>query len=154
MGLDLCCGSVSIRVGSYTSVHRVRNFLIESLIRYLEITSEGKSTDNVYDLVDFNAKKDLLSLLKRVIINGEIDYNYLSEITPELSLLNLNGFTCFINHSDCDGMIDSFDASEFIKTLNIVENYMNKEVYFEDNQFYLKNIFIESSETGDDIVFC
>jgi len=78
----------------------------------------------------------------------------LSEITPELSLLNLNGFTCFINHSDCDGMIDSFDASEFIKTLNIVENYMNKEVYFEDNQFYLKNIFIESSETGDDIVFC
>jgi len=68
MGLDLCCGSVSIRVGSYTSVHRVRNFLIESLIKYLEITSEGKSTDNVYDLVDFNAKKELLSMVKLITI--------------------------------------------------------------------------------------
>lgn len=154
MGLDLCCGSVSIRVGSYSSVHRVRNYLIQSIINYLKATSENKSNNNLCDLVDISAKKELLELLDKVIVDDDINYDKLENVQMELSLINLNGFTCFINHSDCDGMIDSTDADDFIKTLNIVKDYMDKSYYHEDDEFYLKEIFEESSNTGEDIWFC
>ncbi len=154
MGLDLCCGSVSVRVGSYSSVHRVRNYLIQSIINYLKATSENESNNNLYDLVNISAKKELLELLGKVIIDDEINYDNLEKIQMELSLINLNGFTCFINHSDYDGMIDSSDADDFIKTLDIVKDYMDTSCYHEDNEFYLKEIFEESSKTGETIWFC
>ena len=155
MGLDLICSSMDVRVGSYSMVHKVRNYLIESLINYLTKGITDKPNNNsVYERINKQAKIELLDLLNQVIINNEISYQKLIEIKPELSICNLNGFTCFINHSDCDGGINSIEAEQFIATLDTVKDFMNKDIFHEDGEFYLKKIFEESINTGEVIIFC
>ena len=151
MGLDLYCGDFHTRVGSYSSVHFVRNYLIESLINYLKDESENNKN---LDEITILAYQDLINSLGNVLVDNEINYNKLEELEGELFLLDLEGFNCFIIHSDCEGSI-TFDQSErFIKTFQKVEKSMIKEMYHEDGKFYLYDIFKYSMDNCETIVFC
>lgn len=156
MGLDLYCGSCNVRVGSYSGVHHVRNYLINLMISFLNNSIKSHiKTDSIYNSIDLSAKKELLESLKKVISNGEINYNYLESIRVDLTSYNLDGFLCFIIHSDCEGIISSTEASDFIQTFDIVkENITIDSNYLDDNEdFYLLEIFKESANSGEDIIF-
>lgn len=138
MGLELVCDNLSIRVGSYGNVKNVKSFLIDAIKKYI-INSKNF----------FHDKDELLEKINQ----SYEDYT----IYENLNLYNyeLNGFECFINHSDCSGCISSYDAYNFIKLCNKLNDYFEKnDFYFEDNKFFLYDIFYHSYETGEDIFFC
>lgn len=138
MGLDLECGNISIRVGSYSTVHDVRKYLLETIINYI------KFSNNFEDII----KEILLDEISNVFSNNKIDYE-------KFDYKKLDGFNCFINHSDCSGMIESTKAKKFIDLCDKLNNYFDKNnIYYRNNKLYLYDIFKYSSQTGDDIYFC
>jgi len=138
MGLDLDCGEKSVRVSSYSGVRYVKLFLIDTIKKYVE-----KSL-----IIDEDDKKKLLRDIEICYTN----YEYIDSIN--LIKYDLHGFECFINHSDCDGSINSCDATDFIKLCDKLDDYFDKDEYFLDDKFYLYDIFEYSSKTGYDIIFC
>lgn len=142
MGLDLECGNISIRVGSYSTVHDVRKYLLETIINYI------KFSNNFEDII----KEILLDEISNVFSNDKIDYEKFDGL---LMAYELDGFNCFINHSDYNGMIESIEAKKFIDLCDKLNNYFDKNnIYYRNNKFYLYDIFKYSSQTGDDIYFC
>ncbi len=138
MGLDLDCDGMSVRVGSYSHVHDVRRYLIDTIKNYIE-----KSDDFLGD------KEELLKDI------DECYTNYHKIMNLQLYLYDLEGFECFIYHSDCSGSIDSSDAYNFVKLCDKLKDYFDKDnFYYEGDNFYLYDIFKHSSETGEDIYFC
>ena len=139
MGLDLDCNGLSVRVGSYGSVRYVRHFLIDAIKKYIEASNEFNNRD------------------KTVLLEGiEKCYTDNTEIgSLNLKDYGLNGFECFIHHSDCDGIIRPYDASDFVDLCDKLNDYFDKTShYFDDDKFYLYDIFKESANSGEDIIFC
>lgn len=138
MGLELVCDHINIRVGSYGNVKIVKSFLIDAIKKYI-------TNSNIF----FHDKDKLLEKINQ----SYEDYT----IYENLNLYDyqLNGFECFINHSDCSGYISSYDAWDFVNLCYKLNNYFdNNDFYFIDNKFYLYDIFYYSSKTGQDIFFC
>ena len=138
MGLDLICGDMDIRAGSYSAVHLVRIYLLETIKNYLIKNDEDNSL--IKDIEDLH--------------NGTIiDYEKYDKIRTMLIIEDLNGFDCFINHSN--GVIHPNNASLFVNQCDKLYDYFDRdEYYFDNNQFYLYEIFKHSSDTCEDIIFC
>lgn len=138
MGLDLECDNMEVRVGSYGSVQFVKTFLIDAIKNYIENSKDF-----------FDNKDELLEKINESYTDYSI-FDYLN-----LSDYGLNGFECFINHSDCDGHIGSYDASKFVRLCDKLNDYFDKNShYFRNDKFFLYDIFVHSSKTGEDIFFC
>lgn len=143
MGLSLECGDMYISVGSYSSVQDIRKYLLDTIINYI----------NKSGIFDDEKKNNLLDKIKEVYDGSSINYTKLNNFKLGYGL---DCFGCFISHSDCDGVILSYDAGDFVDLCDKLSDYFDKEnsrFYF-NNKFYLYDIFDYSSRTGDDIIFC
>ena len=105
----------------------------------------------------------------------------LEEIRNFMNLYNIYGIIHWIRHSDCNGSLDSIKAEEIIKTLQItvkpsIQYFIGEEDTTDFNhlkylfgfndvdetlsseelikRFYLYNVFNESINSGEDIIFC
>jgi len=172
MGLDLDCNGLSVRVGSYGSVRYVRHFLIDAIKKYIETADEfngeftGEFTDELIDeftgeftdeICETLYSKGQFSHYKDSLLEGlSLCYTDCAKIDYlDLRHYDLNGFECFINHSDCDGYIRSYDAYAFVNLCDKLYDYFDKTShYFDDGKFYLYDIFKESANSGEDIIFC
>ena len=145
MGLDLVCDDMHTRVGSYSTVQEIRKYLLLTVKNYIMKTK---------DIYNFQ-KEDLIKEFNRILpdLDSNINYKDYEILSLKLKYFNLDGFDCFINHSDCQGFISSYQSYQFIKTLNIVKKYFDKNIYHYDNKFFLLDIFLKSSETEEDIYF-
>lgn len=175
MGLDLYCGDVSVRVGSYSTVHVIRNFMIKLLVFWLAHGSHNLSSENVQRLTE---------LFQEMVRNDyDVDYVYIEKnlqtLTREFTRLGWLGLFNWIFHSDCDGTFSSDDSKEvlsfleasfstitienfpqfFNDKLNWVmdESFNTRETFLaaenRHTHFYLFEIFHCSSTSGEDIVF-
>lgn len=140
MGLDLICGSVSERCGSYSYVHEIRYLLLCALKEYLEM-----ETTNYDEKVNY--------LCQLITKENTIQYD---KADPSKHALfykqKLNGFFPFIFHSDCDGSLSSYEAEQFLKTFDIVKDYVDYSLKYDD-KFFLDTIFTESVDCDQEIYF-
>ena len=141
MGLDLTCGDIDVRVGSYGFVNILKIYLLETIKNYI---------------IKNNIDDDLPKEIDEIITNGNIDYNKYINIQHKLIFYNLYGFDCFIYHSDCNGIIESYDSKYFIELYDTLEDYFDKDNfhYGPNNTFFLYNIFKYSANSGQDIYYC
>lgn len=137
MGLNLCCGDLDVRVGSYKNTHNLKIYLIKTIYNYI-------SQNNISDT--------LSSKIQEVIKDDNIDYTKYNDI-KNLLPQGLNGFDCFICHSDCSGIIESHQSMYFINTCNKLQDYFDKNFFFDNNKFYLYDIFKYSFENDETIYF-
>ena len=150
MGLDIICNENIERVGSYTGVHRLRVYLIKSVIKYLE-------DSNKFEDLEKEILVEYLNSLLSENDDSKINYdNYKGDMNTMMELYDLAGFTSFIFHSDCDGILSSLEASDFLKTYDKIKNFIDKTDYHDEEtgQFYLYEVFKESSDSGEPIYFC
>lgn len=164
MGLDIVCNDISARVGSYSNVHVLRYNLLTAIKKYLEniiqkyqieISNDKEFNDEetTNKMADLIIAEPLVEYLNELTENNKINYDaFNNERNNQLSFFNLEGFMTFINHSDCDGSYD--DATDFIKTYELVKDYVDENYKNEDNTFYLNEVFNESAESGNNIYFC
>ena len=145
MGLDLYCHDLHIKCGSYSSVQLLRIHLLQAIKNY--ISDHYKSRN---DLINYINKLVTIENNKQVINYHYFDNNSMNK---ELALLKLDGFISFINHSDYDGIYDSFDTQQFIDTYNVVSNYIDKKYKNMNGEFYLYPIFNSCIELDEDIIF-
>lgn len=142
MGLDLTCGNVHIKCGSYSSVQKIRYQLLVGLKYYLESFFPEKE-NLIHYLCSLVKKKDTVQYHKED-----------SSKNRELGELFLNGFFPFIFHSDSDGCLTPYEAKQFLETWDIVEECIDCPLVKEkDRSFYLYHIFKESIKTGEVIRF-
>ena len=145
MGLDIICDDYCERVGSYSCVHVLRKYLLESLIKHLE---NNNKIENL-------SKEIMLEYLNKLVSSNDIIYNQFNEDMHDmLNVYNLGGFDSFIFHSDCDGTLESEDATKFLETYRLIENDIDKSKFHNNDTFYLYDIFHHSSTSGEGIVFC
>jgi hypothetical protein len=130
MGLDLICGDVSIKMGSYRRVHVERRMWIEAYNKWV-----GES------LIPIGS-------------DGSIDIEALQvyEAESEIATSVLDGLKRFVIHSDCEGYWSSYDAEAMLTTLDTIHQYFDKEED-DDEEYYLSEIFKHSVETNEDIQF-
>lgn len=142
MGLDIACGENIAKVGSYENVARIHFLLLAGLKEYMESEQESADDERIDYLCD--------------ILQGKNGICY-EKINFQKNLLfsrdNLNGFFSFILHSNHEtGLLDSSDARDFLETFDLVKDYLDEELKF-NNEFYLNDIFQESVTTGEPIHF-
>ena len=164
MGLDIVCNNISARVGSYSSVHVLRYNLLIAIKKYLENMiknykaeipngQEFEDEETTNKMADLIIAEPLVEYLNELTENNQINYDaFNKEKNNHLGFFDLDGFMTFIEHSDCDGSYD--DANDFIKTYDLVKDYVDENYKNEDNSFYLDEVFNESAESGTNIYFC
>ena len=91
--------------------------------------------------------------IKEVYDESSINYTKLNNFKLGYGL---DSFGCFISHSDCDGVILSYDAEDFVDLCDKLSDYFDKENsrFYYSNKFYLYDIFDYSYRTENDIFFC
>ena len=142
MGLDLfCTGTESIKMGSYSTVQEIRIHWILAYIEYLQAT---------------NPTTFLIKDLKQCIENNEINYKAFLKLRNH----NQEGFTGlfdFVYHSDCDGMWVPEEVEQILTTLDLVrQNLIAKTFswhFYDENQYYLEEMFKYSVENDENIRF-
>ena len=143
MGLTLICDDMYIKLGTYSFVDEFKIALIKSILSYLNST-------NFKD--EYCVRDILLEDLNNLIQDDKINFNKLKKVKEELfSLYELDGFFNFITNCSCDSIYVSYETTNFLKTLKIVEEHV--DIRFENYIERAKTIFEYSSNTGND-VFC
>ena len=135
MGLDIVCGDLNERVGSYSGVQRQR-------IAWIEAESKRqKSMGNV----------KAAEAMKKVIVSAdEIDYALFEKTDGWLP-----GTRAFVDHSDCDGMWDAYEAAEILEAVRLLKPFFETDDYFdEDGEYYLEEILRYAVKHQKDILFC
>lgn len=110
MGLDLFCNSYDIKMGSYTTVHKIRKYWIVAYIKYLEST---------------NGPIVLLYELKQVINDDEINYDKFTRISSDHE--GFEGLKDFVDHSDCEGEWSYQEVESILETLELIRQYLKVE---------------------------
>ena len=137
MGLDLVCGDKCARVGSYSTVQRLRAFFIMA-------DADRVDTEN----------PRTASRMRGVAGEGDrIDYKKFASMTCWSA-----GVRVFVNHSDCDGSWTPDEASDILDAVSTLRPYLLKRCpqffYEEDDEFYLEELLRHSTETHENILFC
>lgn len=140
MGLDIACGDLSLKVGSYENVEKTHYLLLVALKDYLEL-----ETENYDEKVDY-----LCDLIKN---KNCIHYDEISKTKNLLFMKDeLDGFFPFIFDSEYTTTMCDYEAERFLHTFDIVKDYVHPSLKNEDD-FYLSSIFEESVESGNSITF-
>jgi len=114
MGLDLVCGSLSIKMGSYGYVHVQRWGWLQAQKLYL---LSKASTSVEREQIETLFRPCLLSLSK---FSPKLDYDY---IRRHLQSYILPGVFTFVYHSDCEGYWTPEECQEMIETINILRPF-------------------------------
>jgi len=137
MGLDLYCGNMVQRFGSYSIVHKVRILWIKAYSMWL------KSQD-----------KDNSMLLATIKTDNDINYKKFG--TLQIQTMGFEGLYAFVYHSDCDGSWDVEEVEIILETLNLIKLYLKELslLFFEENgDYYLEKILKHSLATYNQIEF-
>lgn len=137
MGLDIMCGSLGVKVGSYSGVQQQRVAWIKA---------ESMRQDSL-------GNKEMATNMNTVICSRGIRYDFFTTIVDWLP-----GTRAFVDHSDCDGVWDCCEAKDILEAVKILKPFFSKDdadLYFEtDGEYYLKGILSYSVRHHKDIVFC
>ena len=140
MGLDIACGDLTLKVGSYENVEKIHYLLLVALKDYLEFETE-----------DYDQKVDYLC----EIIKKKNCFQY-DKISNRKNLLfwrdELDGFFPFIFDSELSTTMSDYEAKRFLQTFDIVKDHVHQSLKFV-NEFYLSSIFQESIDSGNEITF-
>lgn len=140
MGLDIACGDLSLKVGSYENVEKTHYLLLVALKDYLEL-----ETENYDEKVDY-----LCQLIKN---KNCINYDEISKSKNLLFMKDeLDGFFPFIFDSELSTTMSDYEAKRFLQTFDIVKDHVHHSLKF-INEFYLSSVFEESIESGNSITF-
>lgn len=141
MGLDVACGDVSAKVGSYENVQRTHYLLLVGLKEYLETETENynEKVDYLSDLIE---KPHTVQYQKR---------NFMKNILFMRD--ELDGFFPFIFNIGDYGTMSSGEAKRFLETFDIVKDYLHHDLKYDDD-FYLDFVFQEAIDTSSDLTFC
>lgn len=147
MGLDLYCNGISAKCASYSTIQKIRYDLLISLKDYLEIELMYEIDSDEKDIMveyimDLCEKRNSINYKKQNLFFENYFRKY-----------SINGFFCFVFHSDCSGTIDSYQAKQFMKTFEIVKDYIPNDLKNQENNFYLNQVFQESIHSSEDIFF-
>jgi hypothetical protein len=141
MGLDLYCNGISVHVGSYSYVHKLRTDWIKASIEYIK---------------DKKISNDLLDELNSWLLDNEhINYQNISEKPSKLlTKYGLQGLYYFVSHSDCGGHFNSRQSTQILKTLELIYNYLDDPDDNENVQdYYLYEILKYSADNKARIDF-
>lgn len=125
MGLLLFCGNMSIKMGSYSSVHIQRVGLIKAYILYLKetIPSSSNAMDNALQAV---ANRRLASKLGTILVQGgycpSLDTTRLRALKADMH----GGIFSFVYHSDCDGSWNPAAAASIQRALHLLRPYLKR----------------------------
>lgn len=137
MGLEIYCGDISMKVGSYSEVHRQRVGWLKAEAMRLDEQGEYDQAQLVYECFR----------------NHEIFYGKLKQIRK----IVLPGSWAFVHHSDCEGTWESHEAQQILEAIETMRNYLQRtrecSVRFHDNQYYLERVLRCSAYTGQTIEF-
>lgn len=160
--MEMTCGDdVSIKVGSYSRINRIRYHLLVALKEYLEMYTY------TYTLDSANHNDDRIGFLCKLIGNDTIHYSeYMLSKSFFFISDELDGFFPFIFHlEDYQGKMTSDDADCFIVTFEkvyaLIKPNLNRHLENDKNlletltqvKYELLPIFKESRESGNDITF-
>jgi len=138
MGLDIACGHIIERVGSYSGVQRQRVVWIKAEARRQEVLGNIGSAQQM--------KKSIRS-------SDHVDYE-----TFEMTDGWLDGTRAFVDHSDCDGIWEASEAIAILEAVTTLEPFFDedaKSYYFDDHgHYYLRKILMYCVRHKKDIVFC
>lgn len=138
MGLDIVCGALGERVGSYSGVQRQR---------IAWIRSEARRQESI------NNKSTAKAMRETILSTQEIDYSLFEKTDGWLE-----GTQAFVNHSDCDGTWDPDEAAAILEAVQTLKPFFEAEdldyYFYEDGSYYLDEILRHSVTHNQDIVFC
>jgi len=138
MGLNLECGDMDVRVGSYGTVGSLKIYLLRTIRSYI-VKNEISDT--------------LPAQIDEIVKGGNIDLNKYNKVKHLFR--EIGGFDCFIDHSDCGGVIRSYQACDFVRTCDKLNDYFDKgnSFFYNEDRFYLYDIFKYSAENDEMIYF-
>ena len=139
MGLDLICGTMHIRVGSYSYAHLIRIKWIKACIAFLR---EANPTD-------------VLAQLLEQTCNTQIpNYRLFSDIQSDTNIFA--GLKCFVDHSDCDGEWESADCIKIFITFCFIKKYLKiiDPTDFNSDTYYLEPVLKYAIDVDQKISFC
>ena len=136
MGIDFTCGEIDVRCGSYKLFENFKIDLIHAIIKFLKS--------------NYDFEKDLILKLESCISDDRLDYEKLNEVIDELNLYELDGFRIILDPIT-PPVIDTINAEYFMKSYDLVKEYVDEHFKLEDNKFYMYEVFEESINTGEDI---
>jgi len=140
MGLDAWCNDVYARCGSYSFVTKMSFHLLVALKDYLEL-----------DECDFPEKEEMIEILVELLAKDDF---HLSQKKRNLFWQNdLDGFFPLIEMED-QGYMSSYEAERFLKTYDIVREYIHHSLQDKNTEFYMKTILEEAVTSGETITFC
>ena len=144
MGLDLSCLDMTIKMGSYTSVHTQR-------IGFLK--AEAKR----FRSLGMTAEAD--RILRSIRAQGGIDYD---AVHKNLRPILHPGLYAFVHHSDYDGVWTSDESSQILDAMAQLESFLphitELRPYLTKNKkrrtvYHLEPILRLSRSTGEDVHF-
>ena len=136
MGIDFTCGEIDVRCGSYKLFENLKIDLIHAIIKFLKS--------------NYDFEKDLILKLESCVSDDSLDYQKLNEVIDELNLYELDGFRIILDPRT-PSIIDTINAENFMKSYDLVKEYVDEHFKLEDNIFYMYEVFEESINTGEDI---
>ena len=147
MGLDIYTDNCSERVGSYSGVHHLRKEMIIASIKYLEQFKDCCSSINMIKVLKESLVADNMD-----IINYDKFKNF-----KDIADHYMMGLYKWVYHSDCEGMLSSYDSEMILETLKHIYPFIDSRYFTGDiielEEFYLYDIFKDSIDNDCDIVF-
>lgn len=181
MGLDFVCGNEYIRVGSYTTVAKLRGVLVKCTYDFIK---NHQINSKLIEITQSNKQqtKELLEHLQKIMVGDEhvsiffstVGYNYIHNNYSQIHRLLLNhnceGLLFFVYHSDCHGIHSVNEVKKIVKWLkNILSYDKNSLILYKNNfmnetletgvlplykRFYLTEILEHSIENNEPIEYC
>lgn len=164
MGVDICCDDLDMRIGSYSTFHRIKIMFIYNAIYYLKNEIERKKKEVIDDFddiyIDVMLMKDLLENICKLVesdVNNvkysldNLDYQYYYENKEkfnDLGFFGLNGLVKFILCQDTNSMIDSIYAEDIYNFLKITTKDALEYYQKINNNVTLLN-YIELDNAGE-----
>lgn len=147
MGLDLLCGSMSIKLGSYGYVHVQRWGWLQANKEYL-LSTKKMSKEEVESLF----QPCLLSKSER---SPRLNYPYIQKtLEPHL----LPGVFTFVYQSDCEGYWTPDECQSMLDAIELLRPYFltisELKENMEEKEYYLEQIFQHSVHTSNEITLC
>lgn len=170
MGLDLQCNDMYIRVGSYSTMSKLRSVLVRCTYEFIKNQEKNENTGELLEHLDKILVGDVwISPFVSSVGYTHIHNNY-SEIHRLLLNFNCEGLLLFVCHSDCDGFHSVNHVKKIIKWLKQIFSYEKNELILYKNnfinetletgalslyeRFYLSEILEHSVETNEPIEYC